>query len=152
MRRPRPRNDLGKHRRCPYATQLPALIIALSDMAGMVGFRRWGGGYRGGGGGGRRAPGERAPFASDLREACGAPARKFLKPTPPPAHMHPSSRPFSCPCLIGGEGCLGAVGGGFRGGGGLDPADPRLIGPYQLLIGGLQPPHHAKSHPNVAMT
>ena len=36
-------NDLLKHRRCPYATRLSALIIALSDMAGMVSLRRWGG-------------------------------------------------------------------------------------------------------------
>jgi hypothetical protein len=49
------------------------------------------------------------------------------------AHMQPSFRPLSLPCLIWQEWCHCDVGVGFSVVGGLEPADPRLIGPYQLL-------------------
>src|SRR5436305_12785197 len=47
--------------------------------------------------------------------------------------MQPSFRPLSLPCLIWQEWCHCDVGVGFSVVGRLEPADPRLIGPYQLL-------------------
>jgi len=47
--------------------------------------------------------------------------------------MQPGSRPLSLPCLIWQEWCHCDLGVGFSVVGGLEPADPRLIGPYQLL-------------------
>jgi Protein kinase domain len=49
------------------------------------------------------------------------------------AHRQLSFRPLSLPCLIWQEWCHCDVGVGFSVVGGLEPADPRLIGPYQLL-------------------
>jgi serine/threonine protein kinase len=47
--------------------------------------------------------------------------------------MQPGFRPLSLPCLIWQEWCHCDLGVGFSVVGGLEPADPRLIGPYQLL-------------------
>src|ERR1700745_539684 len=49
------------------------------------------------------------------------------------AHRQLSFRPLSLPCLIWPECGHCDVGVGFSVVGGLEPADPRLIGPYQLL-------------------
>ena len=49
------------------------------------------------------------------------------------AHMQPGFRPLSLPCLIWQEWSHCDLGVGFSVVGGLEPADPRLIGPYQLL-------------------
>ena len=47
--------------------------------------------------------------------------------------MQPGFRPLSLPCLIWQEWSHCDLGVGFSVVGGLEPADPRLIGPYQLL-------------------
>ena len=47
--------------------------------------------------------------------------------------MQPGFRPLSLPCLIWQEWSHCDLGVGFSVVGGLEPADPRLIGPYQML-------------------
>src|SRR5215471_11162895 len=47
--------------------------------------------------------------------------------------MQPAVRPLLLPCLIWQKWCFTGIGVGSGVVGGLQPADPRLIGPYQLL-------------------
>jgi hypothetical protein len=47
--------------------------------------------------------------------------------------MQLGGRPLLLPCLIGRNGVIAGIGVGFSVVGVLQPADPRLIGPYQLL-------------------